>query len=105
MLEEREQRRVGPVQILEHEHRRPAPPRAPSQKRRQAVNDSSCDGRLAGAADQRRQPRPQPGPIRVVLRGSARSSFAAACSGESDSRMPHSAFTISPNAQNAIPSP
>ena len=35
----------------------------------------------------------------------AASSFAAATSAESDSRMPASALTISPNAQNVIPSP
>ena len=33
------------------------------------------------------------------------SSFDAATSAESDSRMPASAFTISPRAQNVIPSP
>ena len=35
----------------------------------------------------------------------AASSFAAATSAESDSRIPASALTISPNAQNVIPSP
>ena len=88
--------------------RRRAPSRAreasDSRKRRQAVNDSSCE---AGSA-----PTPTSGARRALSQarsgssaGSARSSFASASSGESDSRIPHSAFTISPSAQKAIPSP
>ena len=104
VLEEGEQRGVGPVQILEDEHRRPvgrepleeappggegllarrpAPPAMPTSGARRA-----CSQSRSGSSS-----------------GNACSIFAAACSGESDSRMPASALTISPSAQNAIPSP
>ena len=76
----------------------------PSRKRRQAVNSSSRSpaGRLD--PDQRRQPLRSHG--RSGSSGeTAASSFAAAASGGSDSRMPASALTISPSAQNVIPSP
>ena len=89
--------------------RTPAPPARPppaaSRKRRQAVNDSSCAAGsparpTSGASRARSQGRSW------TSSGTARSSFAARLApGESDSRIPASAFTISPNAQNAIPSP
>ena len=54
--------------------------------------------------DQRHQPLQQP--RRSGSSGeTTASSFAAATSGESDSRIPASALTISPSAQNVIPSP
>ena len=68
------------------------------------MNDSSCD---AGSP-----PAPTSGNNRArnqgrsgASAGSTPSSFTAASPGESDSRIPASAFTISPSAHSAIPSP
>ena len=67
VLEELEQRRVGPVQILEHQHRRPVRRQplaeAPPGRKRLLLRR-----RLRHRAYQRRQPRPQPGQIRIVRR-------------------------------------
>ena len=67
VLEKGEQRRVGPVQILEHEHRRAlgreALAEAPPGRKRLLLR-----GRLRRRPDQRRQAGQQPGPVRVALR-------------------------------------
>ena len=103
VLEEREEGRVGPVQILEDEHRRPpvgerlqeAPPGGERLLLRCGLGPTPTSG-ARRALSQAGRDRPP---------GSARSSFASASSGESVSRMPHSALTISPSAQKAMPSP
>ena len=109
VLEEVEQRVVRPVEILEHEDARPP--------RGQRLEEPAPGGERLLAADAP--------PLRLARRRAARavrrttrartrrrrdrrriaSSFAARLAGSSDSRMPASAFTISPSAQNVIPSP
>ena len=75
-----------------------------STKRRQAGNDSSRDADWPESI-------PSSGSSRALSQsrsstsGSTRSSFADAASGESDSKIPACDFTISPSAQNVIPSP
>ena len=103
MLQEREHRIVRPVQVLEHQHRRRASAMC-SSHRRHAVNSSSrsADERRLDP-QQRQQSLAKPGPLlalgqhHVELRGDGGRS--------SDSRIPAWAFTISPSAQNVIPSP
>ena len=103
VLEEGEECLVRPVQVLEDEHR--LPPLGPRlENRRHAVNDSSCEAGSPPAPTSGSEARFQPGDVGVVG-GSAPSSLAAASSGVSVSRIPHSALTISPSAQNAMPSP
>ena len=104
VLEEAEQRRVGPVDVLHDQHERralrdrlqePAPGREQLLLRR----------RLACVdPEQRQQARAQPRQV-VATRAATASSFAVATSGGSDSKMPACALTISPSAQNVIPSP
>jgi hypothetical protein len=103
VLQEREEGGVGPVQVLEHEHRlallRPGLQVAPPGRERLFLRN-----RLRRAPTSSASLALSPSPSRPSA-SSARSSFAAAFAAESDSRMPHSALTTSPSAQNAIPSP
>ena len=104
VLQECEHRVVRPVQVLEHQHRRVAASAMCSRNRRQAVNSSSRSAEedasipSSGRSRWRNQARSSPS-------GSTASSFAVAVAGSSDSRMPAWALTISPSAQNVIPSP
>ena len=102
MLQEREHGVIGPVEVLDDQHQR-------------AIGGHALDERAPGGerlfpvggrrlqADERQHPFAQPG--LVGPGGTTASSFAAAVAGESDSRIPACAFTISPSAQKVIPSP
>ena len=68
------------------------------------MNDSSWEAGSAAGADERGEAGSEPGAVGVVG-GQGALELGLGLSGESDSRMPHSAFTISPSAQKAIPSP
>ena len=93
MLEEGQQRLVGPVDVLEHEHQR-ARSAIDSRNRRHAVNDSSCAAgcprrcRAAAAA--------APAATALVRLGEHRLQLRRRASGGSDSKIPAWALTISP---------
>ena len=109
MLEELEHRRVGPVEVLDHQDQRvggghgldePAPGG-------EELGPLGLDRVRAGDAEQRAsRARSQPrSDGSGSMPATAASSLAAASAEGSDSRMPAWALTISPSAQNVIPSP
>jgi hypothetical protein len=67
LLQEGQQRRVGPVQILEHQHRRPIRSQ-PLEEAPPGHERLLLRRRLRRSTHQRRQPRLQPGPIRIIGR-------------------------------------
>jgi hypothetical protein len=110
VVDEVEQDVVGPVQILEDEHERPVLGECleePPPCGEGLVAAIAARVGLARDADERAQVALDPGgafgignEIRDHL-----VSFVSAATAESVSRMPACAFTISPTAQNATPSP
>ena len=97
--------RAGSAQCRSSNTSTTARSRHASRNRRQAVNDSSCAAGSPARGRPAARAAPEPGPILVVLgqrpapasRRLVRASRTPGC--------PHSAFTISPSAQNVIPSP
>ena len=103
VLEEREHRVVGPVQVLEDEHGRALlgdvleePP--PRGEQLVALGRDVASIPSSGSSRCRNHARSAPS-------GRTASSFAVATSGGSDSRIPAWALTISPSAQKVMPSP
>ncbi len=106
LVDEVEQIVVGPVEVFEHEHRR-----APLGERldEAAPGGEALVARAARAPRGRRAAAAATPPTRVVVRGTAAAtvscSLRSASAAVSVSRIPACALTISPNAQNAPPSP
>ena len=104
VLEEGEHRLVGPVEVLEHEDGRAVlgevlQEPTPGRELLLAL------GLRAGLdPEQRQQPLAEPGTLGALGQDAA-SSLPVATSTVSDSRIPAWAFTISPRAQNVMPSP
>ena len=109
VAEELEQRRVRPVQVLDHQDEGPV-----GGHRLDEASPGGEELGLVGAwalgiaqPEQRRQPCPEP----LALRGLADErlqrgvQLAHHLHGGSDSRMPAWALTISPRAQKVMPSP
>ena len=103
VLQEREHRLIRPMQVLEHEHggvllgdvfQEPSP----RGEQLLALGGEVASIPSSGSRRWRNQGRSSPS-------GSTTSSLAEATSGASDSRIPAWAFTISPSAQNVMPSP
>ena len=103
VFQERQQGGIGPVQVLEDEHR--LTPRGQKLDEATPCSEGLLLGYgIAACADEREETSPQPRDVGVVCR-ERRGQLGRGLLGESDSRIPHSAFTISPSAQKAIPSP
>ena len=103
VLEEVEQREIRPVQVLDDEYRRiplgdRLEERAPRGERLGAL-----DARSSLEPDERQQALLEP--CTLVTFGKHGPELVRVTSGVSLSKMPACAFTISPSAQKAMPSP
>ena len=103
VFEEVQQRRIGPVQVLKHEHRRIV--LGEQLEKRLPRRELLLQDRLRGR-------HPASGRSRARIHGASGASsgmiasiFGGAYLGGSVSKIPASALTISPSAQNVIPSP
>ena len=102
-LDELEERVVGPVEVLEEEDERPSAGNRldealPGAKRLLAI-------RLAATHESHQWGEARLQPLGVVDSGEDLAELLGCSARPSDSRMPACAFTISPSAQNVMPSP
>ena len=103
VLDQVEQRRLGPVHVLEHQHRGP---RAGDQLERPPHRPEHLLGRCRGTSqtDRTGDPVGQDHPV-LVLRDQQLECFCGRCHGRLDSPIPATLRSISATGQNVIPSP
>ena len=102
VLDQVEQRRLGPVDVVDDERPAAARRRGVSSSFRTPQNSSSTGNGSVGQADRGCEPRVD---VRVLAGASARELRRARRRGASSSTMPAASRTISASGQNVMPSP